>query len=65
MEKLTPDDKIEFKLYEARKETISIVDLNISRKGAQVPATGSAAEPKMKFVGCVSLPEPQTKHASR
>ena len=55
MEELKPRDSIEFKLYEARKETISIVDLDISRKGAQVPATGSAAEPKMKFVGCVSL----------
>ena len=55
MEKLKPDDTIKFKLYEAEGETISIVDLDIKRKGAQVPATGTSAEPKMIFFDCKSL----------
>ena len=55
MEKLKPDDTIEFKLYEAQGETVSILDLDIKRKGAQVPATGSTAEPKMIFIECHNL----------
>jgi predicted amidohydrolase len=55
MERLKPDDSIEFKLYETKGETISIIDLDIKRKGAQVPATGSLAEPKMIFIECHNL----------
>jgi Flp pilus assembly protein TadD/predicted amidohydrolase len=55
MERLKPNDNIEFKLYEAKGETISIVDLDIKRKGVQVPATGSLAEPKMIFIECRNL----------
>jgi tetratricopeptide (TPR) repeat protein len=55
MERLKPDDSVEFKLYEAKGETVSILDLDIKRKGVQVPATGSAAEPKMIFIECHNL----------
>ena len=42
--RLKPDDSITYKLIESKKESITIVDLDIKRKGVPVPAKG----PKMK-----------------
>jgi len=51
IENLKPDDNIEYKLIEAKGETMIIVDLDINRKGAPVPAS----DPKMRFVGNYDL----------
>ena len=46
MDKLKPDDPIEYKLIETDRESIILVDLDIKRKGVPVPASG----PKMKVL---------------
>jgi len=51
MEDLKPKDDIRYKLTEINDERMIIVDLDIKKKGAVLPAS----DPKMIFVGSYTL----------
>jgi Flp pilus assembly protein TadD/predicted amidohydrolase len=53
-EGLTPEDDIQYKMIEAKGESIIIADLNIVRKGVQVPSTAKA-DFKMKNAKIIKL----------